>query len=53
MQKSLVADGYVVGETQWRTAISIDLKTFPGGAATAKMAREMIQKQLEAQIGKK
>ena len=53
MHKSLVADGYVAGETTWRTAMEVDLATFPGGAATAKMSRDMIRKQLEAQIGKK
>jgi Type II secretion system (T2SS), protein G len=53
MQKSLIETGYVAGETAWRTAITVDLATFPGGAAMAKMSREMIRKQLEAQIGKK
>lgn len=53
MQKSLEALGYTAGETQWHTAISIDLKTIPGGSAMAKMSREMMQKQLEALIGKK
>lgn len=52
MQKSLVEDGYVAGETTWYTAIKMDLKDLPGGAASAKMTREMIRKQLEAQIKK-
>lgn len=53
MQRSLEAMGYTAGETQWRTAIVIDLKSVPGGAGMAKMSREMIRKQLDAVMQKK
>jgi len=52
LEKSLIERGYAIGGTTWHTAISIDLKQLPGGAAGSNAIREMIRKQIDAQLKK-
>lgn len=52
MEKSLIERGYAIGGTTWHTAISLDLKTLPGGAAGSNAIREQIRKQIDAQLKK-
>lgn len=49
MERDLLEQGYAAEGEQWRTAVRVDLDTYPGGAKAARAARQMMSRMIDAQ----
>lgn len=49
MERDLLEQGYAPEGEQWRTAVRVDLDTYPGGAKAARAARQMMSRMIDAQ----